>query len=142
MNKYESVGSLMTAILVDINIRDHGLKYTSAGHPASVLLKKDQMILLKNTGKMIGVLKNAVYKSLEFDFIRSDRLFIFTDGIFEEFNSLEEEFGEERLYSILEDNKNLPIESAIQDTLDKVDVFLEQTERQDDITMLAIEYRW
>jgi serine phosphatase RsbU (regulator of sigma subunit) len=99
------------------------------------------MILLKNTGKMIGVLKNTIYKSLEFDFIRGDKLFVFTDGIFEEFNSKEEEFGEERLYSILEEDKNLPMELVIQNALKQVDSFLEGKEKQDDITILGIEYR-
>jgi serine phosphatase RsbU (regulator of sigma subunit) len=141
LGKYKSLGSLMTAILIDIDVKNHKLKYTSAGHPAAVLLKKDRMILLKNTGKMIGVLKNTIYKSLEFDFIRGDKLFVFTDGIFEEFNSKEEEFGEERLYSILEEDKNLPMELVIQNALKQVDSFLEGKEKQDDITILGIEYR-
>ncbi|MBK8395845.1 MAG: SpoIIE family protein phosphatase [Leptospiraceae bacterium] len=60
---------------------------------------------------------------------------------FEEFNSAEEEFGEERLYSILKDSKNLPLKTSIQNVLTNLDLFLNGTEKQDDITVLGIEYK-
>lgn len=141
LHKYQSLNSFMTAILVDINVKRQVLKYTSAGHPAAVLLKNDNTHLLKNTGKMIGVIKNAKYTSLELQFNRGDRLYIFTDGIFEEFNTKEEEFGEERLHSILEEtSKNASIQDSIKTVLDALDTFLESQDKQDDITVIGIEY--
>lgn len=141
LHKYESLNSFMTAILIDINVKRHVLKYTSAGHPAAVLIKNDTTRLLKNTGKMIGIVKNIKYNSLELPFDRGDRLYIFTDGIFEEFNTKEEEFGEERLYSILEETaKNTPIQDSIKTVLAALDTFLENQDRQDDITVIGIEY--
>jgi serine phosphatase RsbU (regulator of sigma subunit) len=89
---------------------------------------------------MIGIIKNVKYTSIEFEFTPNDRLYIFTDGIFEEFNSSKEEFGEERLHSILEENRNISLNSIIQNALHQLDQFLETTEKQDDITILGIEY--
>ena len=141
MNKYQSLNSFMTAIIVDIDVSRHRLKYTSAGHPAALLIHNSEIQLLKNTGKMIGIVKNIKYNSIEYEFSPGDRLYIFTDGIFEEFNSTEEEFGEDRLYSILLDNNHLPAESTIELTLRELDFFLAGTPKQDDITILAIEHK-
>ena len=141
MNKYQSLNSFMTAIIVDIDVSRHRLKYTSAGHPAALLIHNSEIQLLKNTGKMIGIVKNIKYNSIEYEFSPGDRLYIFTDGIFEEFNSIEEEFGEERLYTILRNNNHLPAESTIELTLRELDFFLAGTPKQDDITILAIEHK-
>ncbi|HNH10794.1 MAG TPA: SpoIIE family protein phosphatase, partial [Leptospiraceae bacterium] len=83
---------------------------------------------------------DARYKSSEFDFTSGDRLYIFTDGIFEEFNSKREEFGEERLHSLLVKNQELPINQVFQKILNELDAFLEGKGRQDDLTILGIEY--
>ena len=39
INKYETINSFMTAILIDINIKNQTLEYVSAGHPAALLIK-------------------------------------------------------------------------------------------------------
>ena len=58
-----------------------------------------------------------------------------------EFNSTEEEFGEERLYSILTDSKNLPIKTSIENALSSLDLILNGIEKQDDITVIGIGYK-
>ncbi|HNF27451.1 MAG TPA: fused response regulator/phosphatase [Leptospiraceae bacterium] len=140
INKYEELSCLMTAVLIDIDISRKKLCCVSAGHPAGVLLRKGELSLLNSTGKMVGILKDARYKSSEFDFTSGDRLYIFTDGIFEEFNSKREEFGEERLHSLLVKNQELPIDQVFQKILNELDAFLEGKGRQDDLTILGIEY--
>lgn len=142
MNKYESLNSFMTAVLIDINVQNHTLQYVSAGHPAAVLIKSSQeQMYLKSTGKMIGILKNINYKSAVLDFTLADRLYVFTDGLFEEFNWEKEEFGEEKLYSILAENNHLTFEEVVKKALTGLQQFLEGRELQDDITMLGIELK-
>lgn len=139
--KYESLNSLMTAFIADIEVRKGTVTYVSAGHPAAVLLKDDGDIFLNSTGKMIGILKNAKYHSDTFEFLKNDRLFICTDGIFEEFNEKKEMFGEERLYSALASDRLLSIEEIFKKVLNELSHFMNGTEFQDDITLLGIEYR-
>ncbi len=139
--KYYSLNSLLTALIIDIDVKNHSLKYASAGHPPAVLLQDSKINLLKPTGKMLGVVNNATYQSNTMTFHPGDRLFIFTDGIFEEFNSRDQEFGEEKLYSILLENRKLSLEETIQDAINKLDTFLEGKEKQDDITMIGIEHK-
>ena len=138
--KYKSLNSYVTAILVEIDVKKESPKYVSAGHPPAVLLQNNQIHKLGYTGRMIGLSQNNKYKSSSFSFSKSDRLFIFTDGIFEQFNTRKEEFGEERIISILAENRHLTINETIQVALGELNTFLEGFETQDDITILGVEY--
>ncbi len=140
VQKYESLNTYLTCIIVDIDIDKQMLEITSAGHPSCLLLHEHEAIKFPKTGPMIGIRKGNNYDSFQYDFSPGNRLFLYTDGIFEEFNSLNEEFGEDRVYSILKENKNLSIEKSIHELLHQLDSFLGETEKQDDITILGVGY--
>lgn len=141
IERYNSLNSFLTAIIVDIDTETKKLKYASAGHPSCVLLRGAEFQLLKRTGGMIGLGKKSTYESFEYEFEPRDRLYLFTDGIFEEFNHKNEEFGEERLHTILAEGLELSIEETFQKVLNHLDKFLEGKYKQDDLTILGIEYR-
>lgn len=140
LTRYLSLNSYLTCILVDIDIQNKKIQYSSAGHPPCVLVNKNGIQLMEKTGKLIGIIKNLNYKTIELDFEIGDRLFLFTDGLFEEFNNKNEEFGEEKLYSIFEKKSNNQILSVMEDALSSLDEFLGSNVKQDDITFLGIEY--
>ncbi len=141
LNKYISLNSFMTAILIDLDIKKSRLRYASAGHPAAVLFNNNEIHLLPRTGKIIGLMKNTGYQSSEMDFKPGDLLYIFTDGVFEEFNAENEEFGDERLHAILKRNMDMSMKENIENVLEELDQFLNGREKQDDITILGIEYK-
>jgi serine phosphatase RsbU (regulator of sigma subunit) len=141
IERYISLNTYLTCIVVDLDTQHHKLKFASAGHPPALLLRESSVQLLEKTGKMIGILKNINYKSLEYAFNPGDRVYIYTDGIFEEFNSNKEEFGDVRLHSILKDNFGFSMEESIEKALTSLDRFLGEKEKQDDITILGIEYK-
>ncbi|HNO25162.1 MAG TPA: PP2C family protein-serine/threonine phosphatase, partial [Leptospiraceae bacterium] len=141
MIKYESLNSLMTAFIADIDTQKGTVKYVSAGHPAAMIQKDGGDLFLNSTGRMIGIMKNVQYQSGKVQFSAKDRLFLFTDGIFEEFNERREMFGEERLYSVLSSCRKLPIEEVFQTVLESLTQYMNGTKLQDDIAILGIEYR-
>jgi serine phosphatase RsbU (regulator of sigma subunit) len=141
IRRYGMLNSFLTCILVDINLKTQTLQYTSAGHPAGLIIKKDKEFqLLKNTGGLIGITRKDGYGNLEIPFTKEDRLFIFTDGIFEQFLG-EEEFGEDRLYKILIRNKVNNIKDSIDHVISELEIFLGDTGKQDDITLIGIGYK-
>jgi serine phosphatase RsbU (regulator of sigma subunit) len=139
--KYKYMNALLTCIIIDIDTQNHKISYASAGHPASVLIQKNSMQLLERTGSIIGLKKDIQYSSKELDFGISDRIYAFTDGAFEQFNSEKEEFSEERLYSILTRNKELSIAEIIKNFQSELYSFLGEKESQDDITLIGIGYK-
>ena len=82
----------------------------------------------------------TVYKNEKIGFRPGDRLLLFTDGLFEEFNESEEEYGEERLLDSAKSNAKLPISEMIDSIGISLEVFLKSSPKQDDITVIGIEY--
>jgi len=139
VSRYYSLNTFFTAILLDIDVENKKIRYTSAGHPAGILIHKKNHELLDRTGKLIGIQKNHLYETIEFDYFDSSRLYLFTDGIFEEFNQEEQEFGETRVHKSFLDNRNLSLEDSLQSVITDLDLFLGSIEKEDDITVLGID---
>lgn len=138
--KYSYLNALLTCIIIDIDTQNGKITYASAGHPAAVIIRKNSKELLEKTGSMIGLMKNVKFGSKDTDFDKSDRIYAFTDGAFEQFNASQEEFGEERLHSVLTKNSELSIEETVRTFRKNLYSFLGETERQDDITIVGIGY--
>ncbi len=81
------------------------LRYVSAGHnPPFVLHADGSHERLREGGCVLGVFPNQAFKSGVMQLQSGDRMVLYTDGVTEAWNSVDEEFGEERLLSVLQEN--------------------------------------
>ena len=62
------------------------MRYSSAGHIAQFLITQNQITKLEKTGRMIAVTAKSEYTSREFELNPNSGLFLFTDGLTEEWN--------------------------------------------------------
>ncbi|TGM02161.1 7TM diverse intracellular signaling domain-containing protein [Leptospira jelokensis] len=139
MDNFVSLNSLLTAMILDINFNEKTIQFASAGHPAAVLLHDGQKELLTKTGRMIGLKKQTHYDLSFAKFHEGDRLFVFTDGVYEAFNSKNEEFGEENLHKFLMATKDLPLGQVEENLLQTLEHFQNGPDRQDDLTILGFD---
>ncbi|HNM02577.1 MAG TPA: SpoIIE family protein phosphatase [Leptospiraceae bacterium] len=140
-SNYKSLNSYFSCFVVDINPKKQTLVYSSAGHPAQLLLKSNgETEHLNKTGRIIGMKGKAVYKNEKIGFRPGDRLLLFTDGVFEEFNESEEEFGEERLLESAKASSMKPVSEMLESINHSLEEFLKSAPKQDDITVIGIEY--
>jgi sigma-B regulation protein RsbU (phosphoserine phosphatase) len=78
------------------------LVYTNAGHNPPLLVRGDgDVIRLEAGGPVLGVVQDAAFEQGELELSAEDRLLLFTDGASEAANAEQEEFGEDRLTSLL-----------------------------------------
>ncbi|HMZ59861.1 MAG TPA: SpoIIE family protein phosphatase, partial [Leptospiraceae bacterium] len=140
VRRYGTINSYLSCVLMDIDTENERLMFASAGHPPGLLVRSDRQIqLLERTGSLIGVRSNSIYTMDEFVFQKNEKIYVFTDGIFEEFMA-EEEFGEDRLHLILKEDQSPDIDTALDAVLNKLNDFLENTGPQDDITFIGIKF--
>ncbi|HNE09131.1 MAG TPA: SpoIIE family protein phosphatase [Leptospiraceae bacterium] len=139
-SKYSNLETLFSCFIADIDPIERKLEYASAGHPAQLLASNHEIIELRNTGRIIGLKKDTNYQNIKIDFPSGSKLFLFTDGLYEEINLKEEEFGEERLkqnlFQYKENHSDLIIENVISDLKN----FLGESEIHDDITFVIAEW--
>ncbi|HTL80884.1 MAG TPA: PP2C family protein-serine/threonine phosphatase [Bacteroidia bacterium] len=123
---------------------DHTLKkmrYASA-KMRGIILRKGKLIELKRDKCSIGeqVEKEVVIRNHEQDIEKGDCLYLFTDGVIDQFGGCyDKKFGYKKLIEILDRNKHLPfyIQKCI---LEKIlSDWKGRSEQTDDVTLLAVK---
>ena len=118
------------------------ISYTSAGHPDQYLVRDGDIRRLSHTGKLVGIVPGAEYTSERIKLAGGDRILLFTDGLYEEFNREEEEFGEKRLTDLVQAHGKEKIDmiiDAILSALARHVGFANKLSVYDDITLIGIE---
>jgi sigma-B regulation protein RsbU (phosphoserine phosphatase) len=120
------------------------LRYINAGHLRPFLVRQNASgsiethRLDEGGGPVLGLLPGASYTQVEIPIVPGDLLVVFSDGIVEAENSLDQEFGEERIVSAIKENWGgapTQIRDAI---LAKVRQFLGKGTPQDDQTLMVV----
>lgn len=84
------------------------LRYSNAGHIPPFLVREDGEIRrLEEGGMLFGIGPDSKYEEGETAFRAGDRLILLTDGITEAMNAESEDFGENRISTLLRENRQL-----------------------------------
>lgn len=115
-------------------------RYASAGHFSPYIIRKDMdSITLKVKGQLIGVFQNIRIEEYAIDYYQGDRFIFFTDGLLELKNEKGEMLGDEKLFKIFDETKNLRGEVSCEFILEKLWDFSDGKTVEDDITLLIID---
>jgi sigma-B regulation protein RsbU (phosphoserine phosphatase) len=112
------------------------LAYTNAGHLAPILLRRGDMLRLESNGMVVGMFPEFPYEEQSVLLEPGDLLTAFTDGITECENTREEQFGEDRLASLLFRYRDRPLDEIARAITDAVRDWAGNVDNQDDTTLL------
>lgn len=114
-------------------------RYVSAGHPAPIHVSSTgTSSVLESDGFPIGVAEeDYMERSVQLD--PGDRLFLYSDGVFEALNAAGEQFGSRRLEQSIDASGSLGIRDSVQAVLAQVERWQGTTSVGDDLSLLAIE---
>lgn len=138
MKKFVSAHAIFSCAILDLDFQNQKLLYSAAGHPEQFVIQNTGLIKLTKTGKIIGISSDVEYGKIELP-LPKGRVFLLTDGAFEQFDTRGEEYGAERVSKYLVDNQNAKLENCIEGLVQNIKQFLIETELQDDITIIGIE---
>jgi sigma-B regulation protein RsbU (phosphoserine phosphatase) len=122
------------------DLRTHRFTFSNAGQCPALLVKNDYVDRLGVGGMVLGVNDSHPYREGNVLIEPGDLLLLYTDGITEQKNDAEEEYGEERLIKFLQERKNLPIGDLQRALLDDVLAF-GSGRQDDDITSVFAYYK-
>lgn len=116
------------------------LRYINAGHNPPLVGHADGTIeQLSSGGFPLGILPAAEFEVGEIALRSGEALVIYSDGVSEANNSREEEFGMERLSSVVKDNLNASA-AGIRDKVESaLSAFTETAPANDDITLVIVK---
>lgn len=114
---------------------------SNAGHECPAIKRADGKfeIMQDPHNLVIGAMEGIPYGEYEFTLGKGDSLFVYSDGVPDAINSLEEQFQRERMLEVLNLNKDASPETLINNMKAEIDKFVGEAEQFDDITMLAIQ---
>ena len=116
--------------------------FVSAGHPDPVRVSGDASSVIDSVGgPPIGVIEDPAYESSTVDLIPGNRIVMVSDGVYEQFSEAHEAFGWERYEQRLADSHSEPVADAVTHLADAVEVWAGAKGTQDDISVIAFDYR-
>ncbi len=135
--------SFVTIALAVVDVRKRSMTVCRAGHNAPVALDESQPHVIQCRGIGVGLVAGAHFeKHLDEEIVplRKGMLFVFyTDGVTEAMNARMEEFGEDRLISLIQSQVGQPPKRVIDNVLDDVRQFAGAAEQHDDITLVVVK---
>jgi sigma-B regulation protein RsbU (phosphoserine phosphatase) len=136
-----SDGRYATLVYMLASLGDKTITFTNAGHNSPLLFHTDGNIEhLTDGGIVIGYLPNEAYKQKTVSFKKGDLLVCYTDGLTEALNDNDEEFGEERLISVIKQNLSLNSYDLRNIVLDEVKKFCDGREFSDDLSIVIVKH--
>ena len=139
MNAKTPVESFATAFLGILSVDTGVLRFASAGHDPTIVVRTNgETELLMPTGMPLGLMPEATYTSSEAVLQPGESIVMYTDGITEAANPEQEEFGRERIEEVCRKNSSASptdLGSAIEVALD---AFVEGVPFHDDRTLVIV----
>ena len=118
------------------------MTFAGAGHPpAMIVTPGEQPRLLESRSMVLGGLPDAVADeaAIEMDLNPGDRVVLYTDGIIEAANAGGEDFGYERVGTLLQASARMAAEEAADLILNTVSGW--SSSQSDDLTVIVCDYK-
>lgn len=124
---------------------DGHLRYCNAGHNPPFVVGPGGVRRLEDGGPVVGLLSGLSYSQGTAQLRQGDRIVVFSDGVSEAMSATGEEFGDDRLLSVIEtarqSNEEIDAEHLVDQLIAGVRAFTAGAPQSDDITAMVVRYR-
>jgi sigma-B regulation protein RsbU (phosphoserine phosphatase) len=131
-------GMYVTVFFAELDPEKRLLTYVNCGHnsPFWYRSNKGEITELPSTGSVVGIIPDAQWTQEQIEINRGDIVLLYTDGISEAFNEDEQEFGDERLKSILMKNAQRSPGEILTEVQRALQAFVGSAPQSDDRTIV------
>jgi sigma-B regulation protein RsbU (phosphoserine phosphatase) len=133
-------GEYFTIIYATVDLNARRLSYATAGHSGAFLQRRSGTIIrLAQPGLPLGFDCANVYRTTDIPLEPGDRLYVFSDGLYEVAGESQEIWGQDRLEETVRRMNRAPLQAVI-DAVVAAAMRWQNGERfQDDVAMMGIE---
>jgi sigma-B regulation protein RsbU (phosphoserine phosphatase) len=134
-----------TAFYLVADMACQQIRFARAGHPNPLVMQRftGQSRPLKcadgTQGPALGMFADARYGSNECPLARGDIILLFTDGLYEVFDAAEKEFGLSGLISVMQKQRNQPLNAMVDGLLAEARGYSATNCFDDDLCLVVLE---
>jgi len=133
-------GMFVTLFFGVLNPERRTFTYVNAGHNHPIVFRVDgSREELITTGPALGIMEDAGYNEQITTINQGDILVMYTDGVTESVNRINEEFGVERLESVVQQHRSCPAEEIRDAIIGAVTEYSDGQDQFDDITIIVMK---
>jgi phosphoserine phosphatase RsbU/P len=141
--KHTKGNKFVTMFVGIVNFSRKELSYINAGHNIIPLIKKNEVVLLDKGCTILGMFEQLPFIDVDtVSLEKTNHLFLYTDGLSECMNELDDEFELERILPLVQlansENQDSMIQSVVQATVE----FKGNRPYSDDITILSCNIKF
>lgn len=117
--------------------------YCNGGHPPPIRVSAEGQVSFLDVpgGLVLGIMDDMPYQPGEVTLLPGDTVLIYSDGVTEAMNHVNEEFGEARLAALFHQQNCSSAKEAVERVLAAVHAFAGGSDQSDDITCVALVYQ-
>ncbi len=139
LRRFSRARKFATLFLGVFHTKTGELQYVSAGHDPALLARADGAVeWLPATGRPVGIFPDSTWEEARATLRPGDRLCVYTDGITEAQNPVQDEFGTQRLAAYFARVADLPVKEAASKLFGEVLRFADGAPQYDDQTLLLL----
>jgi len=137
--------SFISMLTCFLNVKEKYFKFARAGHCPVIHYSAEsgKTSILQPEGIAVGLDSGRIFdaklEESEISIAPNDILALYTDGLSEARNAMDEEFGENRLSGLIENNAEMSAASMKDLLIDEILKFLDGENLHDDLTLLLIK---
>ncbi len=134
-----SAEKFVTLFYSILNPVTHCLCYTNAGHETPLLLSKGHPVQgLSTGGVVLSILEDFPYEEQSVELGPGDLIVVYSDGVTEAVNPGQEQFGVDRLRSVVEQHRDEAPSALVDQVIGAVQAHAGAAPQMDDITLVAV----
>ena len=136
----DSLKSIFASLLyLEVEANDNKIKFINAGHMPPIKIKKDSVETLKKGGPALGLLKELNLNEEVVELQQNEKFLVYSDGLTEASDEYGTFFGEQRMLTILENQKHRTAPELGKYMVGVLDDFRGNAKMSDDLSIVIIE---
>ena len=137
-----SAGRFLTLSLVVLDTFEGCMRFSSAGHPLPLVLRGASDVPLPDVGGLpLAVMDDAEYDDAAVTLEPGDRVYLYSDGIIEQFaRGSEEQFGMARLQRLLAGDAPRRGDAVVTGVIDTLTNWAGRASFDDDVSIVLVEW--
>ena len=135
-------GMFVTAWMGLLNVKTGLVTFANAGHNPPLVKRADGNFEYHKTraGFVLAGMEGIRYRKFELQLQPGDTVYLYTDGVTEATNVVQELYGDTRLLTLLNQQQGSAAKEVCEAVKADVDAFAGEAEQFDDITMLCLTW--